>query len=45
MHGKRAAELLEDLRKSKWLPPYNVGYATTQFVSEAVSDLEFARDL
>jgi hypothetical protein len=24
MHGKRAAELLDELRKSTWVPPYNV---------------------
>lgn len=24
MYGKRAGELVEELRRSKWLPPYNV---------------------
>jgi hypothetical protein len=24
MHGKRAADLLDELRKSKWISPYSV---------------------
>lgn len=24
MHGKRASELLEELQKSTWVPPYDV---------------------
>lgn len=36
MHGRKAADLLEELRKSSWLPPYNVSTCRS---FHAVADL------